>query len=106
MSGRERRKGVAGEREVLAIYREAGLEVRGLEATGDHLVIGGCRVLHSESKRQEVWRPHLWIAQAEQEAPASTVPVVAMRRSRGRWYGLLPLEDLAFIVHESREART
>lgn len=99
MASRERRKGVGGEREVAAIYAAAGLTVRGLEGAGDHLVVCGAGLtLHSEVKRQETARPWQWLAQAEAEAPAGTVPVVAFRRSRGQWYAMLTLEDLAAIV--------
>lgn len=90
---------MAGEREVAAVYQAAGLTVRGLEGAGDHLVVcGGGLTLHSEVKRQEIARPWQWLAQAEAEAPAGTVPVVAFRRSRGRWYAMLPLDDLAAIA--------
>lgn len=101
MSRSEREKGRKGEAEVAAIYRAAGLTVRGLEATGDHLVVAGPDVwptLHSEAKRQETARPWLWWEQASSEAPAGTVPVVAFRRNRSTWLALLELEQLAQIV--------
>lgn len=99
MPSRERRKGVAGEREVAAMWQAAGFTVRGLEATGDHLVIcGNGLTLHSEVKRQEVARPWAWMAQAEAEAPAGTVPVVAFRRNRSRWYAMMPLDELASLT--------
>jgi len=101
MSRRERDKGRTGELEVRRVYEAAGLEVRGLEATGDHLVIGGALTLHSESKRQEVARPWAWIEQAEAEAPVGTVPVVAFRRNRSRWYAIVPLKPFAAIVQQS-----
>jgi hypothetical protein len=80
------------------VYVAAGLEVRNLEGTGDHLVLGGKRPLHSETKRQERFKLAEWIAQSEREAPAGTVPVVAHRKNGGKWYATLPLDDLAELV--------
>lgn len=102
MANRSRAKGVAGEREVAAIFQAAGLTVRGLEGQGDHLIVRGAGLtLHSEVKRQETARPWAWLAQAEAEAPSGTVPVVAFRRNRGKWYAMLPLDDLAELAAES-----
>lgn len=71
-----------------------GFTVRGLEAAGDHLAIGHGIVLHVEAKRQEVARPWLWSEQARAEAPAGATWLVACRRSRSRWLGLVDLEEL------------
>jgi hypothetical protein len=107
VANRERDKGLRGEREVAAIWREYGFDVRGLEGEGDHAISIGYRgeasgahypVLHSEVKRQETARPWAWIAQAEAEAPAGAAPVVAFRRSRSKWYALIGLEDLARLL--------
>lgn len=107
MANLSRRKGVEGEREVAAIWREHGFDVRGLELQGDHTVIHveaepwhphpDLR-LHSEVKRREKTRPYEWMAQAESEAPAGAVPVVAFRRNRSKWYALLSLDDLARLL--------
>jgi hypothetical protein len=86
---------VRGEREVLQLLEARGFTVRGLEATGDHLAFGHGLVLHVETKRQETARPWAWLEQAEREAPAGAMTLVAFRRSRSRWYALVPLEDLA-----------
>ena len=96
------------------MFREAGGEVRGLEGEGDHLVrfartdcdgMGmDCQVstdyvtLFSEVKRQERLQLWQWLAQAQSEAPAGTVPVVSFRRNRGQWYACLPLRDLLRLV--------
>ncbi len=103
-----RAKGVNGEREVANVWKAHGLEVRGLEGSGDHLVIRGNRpsddgkqwlpTIHSEVKRHERLRLPEWLAQAAAEAPAGTIPVVSFRQSRGRWYACLPLDDLAELV--------
>lgn len=101
MSRAERDKGLKGEAEVSAIYTAAGLTVRGLEGSGDHLVVCGPGVwptLHSEVKRHETARPWAWFEQARAEAPPGTTPVVAFRRNRSPWLALLPLDELAAIV--------
>lgn len=98
MPRRERDKGRKGEREVTLLLERAGFTVRALEGTGDHLALTDGLVFHVESKRQETARPWAWLAQAEAEAPAGAVPLVAFRRSHGRWYALLPLEDFARII--------
>ena len=109
VSKRERRKGLEGEREVAAIWRDSGFDVRGLEGEGDHTVIipgracpGSFRIpearLHSEVKPCETTRPWPWYEQASREAPAGAVPVVAFRRSRSPWLALIALKDLARLL--------
>lgn len=99
MAVKSRTKGVKGELEVRRLWEAAGFTVRGLEGEGDHAVyLPGGRMLHSEVKRQERLRLPEWLAQAEAEAPPGAVPVVAFRRSRGRWYAALPLELLAELL--------
>jgi Holliday junction resolvase len=95
VSRRERDKGVRGEREVLELLTAHGFEVRGLEATGDHLAFCNGLVLHVETKRTENARPWSWIEQAEPETPAGAITVIAFRRNRSSWYGIVPLEQLA-----------
>jgi hypothetical protein len=103
-----RDKGLKGEAEVAAIYAAAGLQVRGLEATGDHLVVcepSSGLVIHSESKRQETARPWLWWEQASTEAPPGTMPVVAFRRNRSPWLAIVDLEQLAALLGRLGEQR-
>lgn len=90
MARRERDKGLAGEREVRAIYEAHGFAVRGLEGVGDHLVVGHGLVIHSEVKRQEVYRLPLWSRQALAETPAGALTVLAYRRNRSEWLALAP----------------
>lgn len=101
MSRRERDKGVRGEREVLEVLERHGFEVRGLEASGDHLALGHGLVLHVETKRQEVARPWAWYEQAASEAPAGSLPLVAFRRSRSPWLALVSLEAFADVLSQS-----
>lgn len=101
MSRAERDKGRNGEREVAALYEARGLAVRGLEGSGDHLIVcgaGGLVTLHSEVKRQEVARPWLWWEQASSEAPSGAVPVVHFRRNRSPWLAMLEAERLASFM--------
>lgn len=101
MSRRERDKGRKGEAEVAAIYRAAGLQVRGLEGLGDHLVVcspDAGLVLHSESKRQEVARVWAWWEQASAETEPGAITVVAFRRSRSPWLALVELHELAGLA--------
>jgi hypothetical protein len=98
VSASERRKGIAGEREVAAMLREAGFTVRGLEGEGDWLALGDSLVLHVECKRQEVARPWLWGEQALAEAPPSTLPLVFFRRSRSPWWVMSPAAALVPVL--------
>lgn len=101
MSRSQRDKGLRGEHEVRELYERHGLEVRGLEATGDHLIVcapGSGLTIHSEVKRQETARPWAWWEQASTEAPAGAMPVVAFRRNRSQWLGIVDLEQLAELV--------
>jgi Holliday junction resolvase len=101
MSRSERDKGLRGEREVAAIYEARGFAVRGLEGTGDHLVVGVAPLgltIHSEVKRQETARVWAWWEQASSEAPAGSMVVVAFRRSRSKWLAIVELEELADLI--------
>jgi hypothetical protein len=51
-------------------------------------------MVHAESKRAERTRPAEWWKQARAEAPASTLPLVAMRTSFAPWLALCELELL------------
>ena len=99
MAASSRRKGLRGEQEVARILRESGSAVRGLEAKGDWLVMyADNREWHVEVKRQERLKLPEWLRQAQDEAPAGVVPVVAFRQSRGQWYACLLLRDLVSAV--------
>lgn len=90
MSRAQREKGRKAEAEVRTLLGLAGFEVRGLEATGDHLAIGHGVTFHSEVKRQEVLRLPLWTRQAAAEAPDGTIPLVSYRRNHEPWQALAP----------------
>lgn len=97
MSATERRKGANGEREVAAIFRDAGIECRrereGRQGADLLLDVPG---YHVSVKRHETLRLPLWIREAE--AAGDGVPIIAHRSNGGRWYATLPLEDLACLV--------
>lgn len=101
MSRSERDKGSRGELEVAAIFRAAGFDCDrtpnsgGLRIAGDlHGELG----VHVEVKRQETARPWLWWEQASSEAPDGVPAVVAMRRNRSPWLGLVELEHLVELL--------
>jgi hypothetical protein len=101
MSKRERDKGRKGEAEVAAIYRRHGLDVRGLEGSGDHLIV--CEpstglVIHSEVKRQETARVWAWWEQASSETEAGASTAVAFRRNRSPWLTLTTTEAHAELL--------
>jgi hypothetical protein len=106
MPRRERDKGRKGEREVAAIYEAVALEVRGLEGSGDHLIVragGGGLTIHSEVKRHETARVWAWWEQASAEAPAGTIPVVHFRRNRSPWLAMIEVHHLAALLAELRD---
>lgn len=101
MSRTERAKGLRGEAEIAALYRAHGLTVRGLEGSGDHLIVcdpDSGLVLHSEVKRQETARPWTWWAQAIAEAAPGSIPVVHFRRNNSRWLAIVSADDLAALL--------
>jgi Holliday junction resolvase len=103
MGNASRQKGLQGEREVAAIFRAQGFEVRGLEGVGDHLCIarphyGQALTIHSEVKRAETVKIWHWLAQLEAEAPPGTLPLLSFRRNRSPWYAVTPLEALVEVL--------
>lgn len=85
VSGAQRVKGRRAEREVALILEAHGFTVRGLEGGGDHVAVGHGVTLHVEVKRQERGFRTAWAAQARDEAPPGSLPVVIYRRSRAPW---------------------
>jgi hypothetical protein len=94
-----RATGVAFEREVADLYAAAGFEVRGLEASGDHLCMTRDGLLiHSEAKRQERLRLPEWWAQCVSDAPAGAVPVLTFRQSRREPLSVIRTADLLRLI--------
>jgi hypothetical protein len=108
VSARERRKGANGEREVVAIVRNAGWpdavrtsDGRAQAGRGD--VAGGpagCTFEIRRTERLNVWQG---LEDAERHAAHGELPILAFRRSRGGWYAALPLERLLALLR-GREA--
>lgn len=107
MSGRERRKGTAGELEVAHVFGRRGFDCSrtpnsgGLRIRGD---LHGELPVHVEVKRQEVARPWLWAEQASSDAGDGERWLVAMRRSRSDWLALMPLDDVVRLLALERLA--
>jgi len=107
MGAMQRRKGAAGEREVVAALKGRGLRAQrtaplqaGRDGSNDADVIGveGC---HLEIKRQERVQIDAWCAQAELAAKPTDVPCVVWRRSREKWRVALPLDDFLDLVERA-----
>lgn len=94
-----RAKGVAFERQVAARFEEAGFEVRGLEAGGDHFVVSrNGEVWHGESKRQERMQLPTWLRQQARDCPAGMRRFLVFRQSRQPAYVVEPFEQ--FVERE------
>jgi len=100
LSGKGRRsKGVRGEREVAKIFEVGGFTVRGLEGSGDQLVMCNSKLtLHIEAKRQERLRLLEWSRQAESEVPQGALALVAYRPSREPWRVSMLLDDFVALL--------
>jgi Holliday junction resolvase len=94
-----RAKGTGYEREVAGLFIDAGFDVRGLESSGDHLIV--CRsglVLHSECKRAERVKLEQWWLQAVTDAPHDVPPVLTFRKNHMRSRSILWTEDLLRMI--------
>lgn len=99
MGASSRRKGVEGEQAVARAFREAGFRVESLqrnEAGNCDLIVGDR--FYIDTKRAETWKMHQWLEQVQAQTPAGSVPVLAMRRSRGEWWVTLRLADFADVA--------
>lgn len=94
-----KRKGNAGEIELLAILRQYGEAVRndqtfiGGQNNPDISFTSGTRRYHIECKRTEHLQLHEALRQAERDAAGLAVPAVVHRRNREPWYITLKLSD-------------
>jgi Holliday junction resolvase len=99
VSATERRKGKEGELEVVRILRDHGWPqaertARGVSQDGRGDIANGPLQAHLEVRRRE--RINIWgcLEDAERGAAEGETPMLVFRRSRGRWYVALPLEEL------------
>lgn len=110
MARMSRDKGKRGEREVVHVFKAAGIQAErtapmqaGSTNYADiHIDVPG---YHIESKMAAQIRIVEWVRQATREANPLDVPVVAWRLcARGNstgWMATLPLEDFAVLVKRS-----
>jgi hypothetical protein len=102
VSARERAKGAAAEREVIALMRDRWPSARrtsdGREqhARGD--VANGPPGIHIEIKRQERLNVPAALQQAARDANRFDVPVVIHRPSRCGWMATLPLDEVLALL--------
>ncbi len=98
-----RNKGAAGEREFARELERVlpGVEARrGVQHAGGPEspdVVHSLTGIHFEVKRTERLQLRKAIAQAEEDC-GNRVPVVAHRWNNGRWYVILPFEDLPAVA--------
>lgn len=99
-----KRKGNAGERELLAILAEHGAACR-----NDQTFVGGVdnpdiafsaagRRFHVECKRAEKFNAYAAMEQAQRDANGHAIPLVAHRRNRRPWLVVLTLEDFLSLM--------
>lgn len=101
MGAMSRTKGVRAEAEVVSILRAAGWpharRVFDSGSAGGGDVQGPPGVVF-EVKRTERLRIHEALEQAAAGCQPHELPVLAFRRSRGRWYAALELDELLALL--------
>lgn len=94
---RSQRKGAGGERELAALLREYGYDIRrgGSLSFGAVPDLTGLPGIHCEVKRCETLRLSEWLAQSRRDADkfGDGMPAVFFRRSREPWAVVMQLED-------------
>ena len=106
-----KRKGNTGERELLAVLNQYGIEA----IRNDQKYIGGsgrpdilARIsgeeAHIEAKRCETLKMSEWLRQVSHDIlpTPNRIPVVAFRRNREQWYCTVRLDDLMRLLHIQR----
>ena len=101
---KSKKKGSAGERELLSILAEAGAAQRndqryvgGVDNPDISFQMGGNR-FHVECKRAEKFNAYAAMDQAQRDANGHAVPIVAHRRNRRPWLVILTLEDFLRLM--------
>lgn len=103
-----KRKGSAGERELLHMLEAHGIAahrnlqqfVGGVDNPDIAAEVGGIP-LHVEVKRQERLRLSAAVSQAVHDANGHALPVVVHRSNRQPWLLTVRLEDVLRLLHES-----
>lgn len=102
-----KRKGTAGENELAELLRAEGIRAyrndqifRGGQGNPDVMAeLEGIK-LHVEVKRVEKLNVPEAVHQAERDAEAGTLPMVAHRRNREKWLVTMPLTAFVQIIKE------
>lgn len=103
MGAHSDRKGKKGELELAKFLREHGYPSarRGQQHAGGgdspDVVCDELPGLHLECKRTERFRLYEAMAQAQRDAPARRVPIVAHRMNRREWVAVVPLADFLLL---------
>ena len=97
MGGKSQRKGANGERELAALLREYGHDIRcgGSLSFGEVPDLTGLPGIHCEVKRCEVLRLSEWLAQARRDADkfGDGMPAVFHRKNKAPWLVTMELPD-------------
>lgn len=106
MGRASRTKGAVGERELARTIRAHGFacERTGRNGITSEDVTHDIPGVHLEAKRRETLAIPAWIRQAETDAPAGRVPVVAFRQSRQPWRVVVSLEEFLRLKQIERGA--
>lgn len=102
------RKGADGERELAAVLREYGYEIKrgGSMSFGEVPDLVGLPGIHVEVKRREQVRLSEWMQQAETDSKRfrDGMPVVFHRRSREGWRVTMNLADFMRLYDRQKAA--
>ena len=95
MGAASRRKGKAGENHVARAFTDAGHTVMQLQRNrsdmADLLVNGRYYV---DAKNHNRWQLGEWLPEIERITPDGSVPVLAVKKTGGKWWAVLPLDAL------------
>ena len=104
------RKGADGERELAAVLREYGYEIKrgGSMSFGEVPDLVGLPGVHIEVKRCEQVRLSEWMQQAERDSQhfKDGLPAVFHRRSREGWRVTMNLADFMRLCDRQKAAET
>jgi hypothetical protein len=102
-----RRKGAAGEREFINNHLRPHWPdaCRNIDQFGsdkrDCLNVVACHFQIKRTERLDLWGA---IKQAETEATATDLPIVAFRRNRSKWYCVLEAAELVALLRMREQA--
>lgn len=102
LRAKPRSKGNRAELEIITLLKSFGwLGARrnwqsGGQGGGD--VVGGPNDVSIEVKHHESLRMWEWLAQCEQAAKPTDIPLLCFRRNRSQWYAVVPLHELLALL--------